>query len=89
MVSILDKLPFHIPVDSSYLGEYCQSPGPLLNGGLAPVREFYANGVKLRTWCSDGWTLDGDEILECKNGQWSKILPKCQSKSFTKWIYME
>ncbi|XP_071826627.1 uncharacterized protein [Apostichopus japonicus] len=65
-------------IDSSYLGEYCQSPGPLLNGGLAPVREFYANGVKLRSWCSDGWTLDGDEILQCKNGQWSKILPKCQ-----------
>ncbi|XP_076820010.1 P-selectin-like [Clavelina lepadiformis] len=57
----------------------CEVPVDPENGSFGPVQRSYPVGSEVTFSCSDGFELDGEEILACAgDGEWSDLFPTCE-----------
>ena len=67
--------PVSITLSIFLTGIECPALSDPKNGSVFIV----LNGKAAVFTCNSGFTIIGDSYLECNNGKWSSLSPKCQA----------
>lgn len=62
----------------------CRNPGIPRNG--ARKGDNFEHGQTVSFTCNNGYTLIGNNSMQCQEGVWSSSLPQCKSKFIFNYV---